>query len=731
MALSAGYIEGDGTSHDTDLSARGANHSAFALIANDTIALIKQATMKHVSWTIDPADDTRYRFEKGFDFLLMLCPCEVLKDAGPLALGLSAGTTKLHVLVSHVEVCFEAGMPSTATDNLDAWWKRLIEWARKLKKDSRMWTKDSELYKHQENDIGHTVGFVEHGTNADCIDGDGIPVAKPHFYYYVGAHYLYEQRKPGSQFYEAAALVRAIASSAVPTVAMMLNNPNDLSAMSGILQWLADSRRPEILCTASVNDSPGARIMDLNHRVQWAGGKASDRSTVLQKAFGRLLQADGYDSLQKTLSNSESAEAYEQYIRLVRERKSQLDPLALSTLKVMEDLLSNEVHIFDQDANKHLTSAHDRVSLLVQNTEAVAKAVDAASKGSVTGSISTSGSYGGYTKDEVAEIMLHCKSNELNEHADRVKARLHGKVKNAAGDMMPDPLAELKAIREILAVPRLQKDGAGNIITPKTHVLLGQVLLHNRKLTKAHHPIFEIITDLHEFLELYISQFTIWGYDLGESRPPNAKLRQLIIPNLLSAVRDEGWQRVDWLNEVALVVKSTKNYSEYDLVLVDFPMAELKYLTEVEPYLCNSLESVGISPTGVDSPASLLAQCRGLVSDTDHLKGDLHEDMQCNIADIFIEGLRCGFKHWKRAMHNRRPDVRLDRVLLPGAALLFRSLIVDVQSATERHRNLISVMPSLRKFFDAEGSQSTSSSLKSRGLSHPYHVTCARFFVCL
>ena len=65
---------GDGLDHDTDLAARGADHSAFALIANDTIALIKQATEKHVSWIIDPADDTRYRFERGFDFLLMLCP---------------------------------------------------------------------------------------------------------------------------------------------------------------------------------------------------------------------------------------------------------------------------------------------------------------------------------------------------------------------------------------------------------------------------------------------------------------------------------------------------------------------------------------------------------------------------------------------------------------------------------------------------------------------------------
>ena len=35
---------------------------------------IKNATEKHVAWTVDPTDDTRYLFGRGFGLLLLLSP---------------------------------------------------------------------------------------------------------------------------------------------------------------------------------------------------------------------------------------------------------------------------------------------------------------------------------------------------------------------------------------------------------------------------------------------------------------------------------------------------------------------------------------------------------------------------------------------------------------------------------------------------------------------------------
>ena len=728
MALSAAYYVADTADHEADLQARGDKHPAFALTTNATILLIKQATEAHVVWTVDPADESLYRFDVGFQLLMLLCPCEVIHDSASLAQKLTTGSTKLHVLVDHVALCFQAGMPSTSTVCADSWWSRLITWTKKLKDDPRMRTLPADIYEHQTDPNRHSQGFVDHGTNADCTDGDGVPVSKPYFYYYVGAHYLYAQRKAGTSFFKCAGLVRGVSASAVPTVAMMMEDPNDGSAMSGLLQWLADSHRPELLCSAAVTDAQAPRIMDLNHRLMWSsGGKDGDRLAVLQKSFGRLLKSGDYSALQKTLGGSEAQEAFEQYLRLVRERKSHLDPMALSTLKVVQEMLVLEVHIFDHDKNKSLVSAHDRVSLLVKNKEDADRALQSAKKGSALTSepvSASSGSSGGYTKDEIGAIMVECQSIAFCDHAARVLACANAVIVDPVTNLTtPDPLAELKAIREILAVPLLNRDALGALHTPNSHVLLMQCLLHNRKLTKTHHEVFQVITDLQDSLELYFSQFTIFGYYLGEGATPNAKLRQLIIPGLFSALRDEGWHRVDWINDVALVIKGVKNFTEYPQVLLEYPMADLRYLTEVEGYLCNSLEALGIQPTGKDSPAALLAQCRSMVSDTDHLKGDLHADMQASIGEIFVEGLRCGFRQWKKTAHNRRADVILERVLLPGAAILFRALIVDVQAATASHRNLVSVMPSLRKFFDADGSRSTNPSLQSLGHYPPHSCT--------
>ena len=71
MAFSAGYLFGDGDDHERDLIARGVSHSAFALVADATVAAVKAATEKHVAWGIDPADPSRYIFQNGFDLLLL------------------------------------------------------------------------------------------------------------------------------------------------------------------------------------------------------------------------------------------------------------------------------------------------------------------------------------------------------------------------------------------------------------------------------------------------------------------------------------------------------------------------------------------------------------------------------------------------------------------------------------------------------------------------------------
>ena len=105
MALAAGYYGGGSLDHDANLQARGTAHSAFALVGDAVIDLIKTATERHVSWTVDAADASRYRFESGFELLMLLCPCEVLKEPAVLSQRLTTGSTELHVLVEHIKVC--------------------------------------------------------------------------------------------------------------------------------------------------------------------------------------------------------------------------------------------------------------------------------------------------------------------------------------------------------------------------------------------------------------------------------------------------------------------------------------------------------------------------------------------------------------------------------------------------------------------------------------------------
>ena len=290
----------------------------------------------------------------------------------------------------------------------------------------------------------------------------------------------------------------------------------------------------------------------------------------------------------------------------------------------------------------------------------------------------------GYLRTDMANITATMARNScFAEHA----ARVINVYDSPDVDSDTRPLAVLHAI---LGVPRLTN---GTVDETKFHVLISQNCWYPR-LTAVHHRVFKIILLVRPHLWSYITQYTLFGKDLGLGQ--KEELRALVfseskVQTLLETGRMGD---INYDHDIFCFLQSAKD----GMAHMKRPKSEtsLQYshrgiLDDMEIYLINFHESIGLDPLAVDSTKQILLEQKVAVLNVACFDGNFQK-----IPTVQHESMRKLFndygKELMRVMKSKDPNELISRTLIMQGSLRFsaqRALLTETAEAAKKLNDLL------------------------------------------
>lgn len=500
-----------------------------------------------------------------------------------------------------------------------------------------------------------------------------------------GAQVTREMRvNPTGQFRQVGMRCAATMSKVISS--LMVGNVidrDDALAMPTIMEWIMTHPWPSHLDSASVFDMTPARIIDLNERVDYFQNPQM-ATTIAAKRFSTSLRSFPILSSKRWMGGVTVAQdAFALYCQLAREVAPKSDEWLRSTMQKVEAYLGSCRGMWESDKLKDLSNS-DLVAAIVQHHAANARLLEVADKGagSVTDSVgSSSGATGftlgaSYSKAELPAIVNTIGSLTFQRAAERVSAAARG----ADTDMVP-----LFVWREAMAV---QYDTQGNVDESASHIVIMQNMKRPR-LPSALHEVFGIMQKYHDYWARYITQYIMWGSDLGVSSNKHTAKQFVIDRKIAAQMLDRSTaHEIDFLNDVFAPIAAARDGGAPEKYTKHLPYASVSALDDAMTGFERLFEALGVAPMLTDSTNAIIVDIKKTIRGTKFIHTALREGTEENLHSLFYGVLEKAFFFIYSAMDSKDPLEAIIRTLVPVGSNLYK---LSTTELTECHNHVESI----------------------------------------
>lgn len=526
--------------------------------------------------------------------------------------------------------------------------------------------------------------YMREGVFEDGLDDFGIPDALPDYYYYFGATITRAMRiNADGQFRTMAFTVLNTLAKAqlVPVGAaergVEYSNP---MALSAVLQWLRDNVFPLEFDFSSLQDRTTQRAMHIQNVVLYFSG-SEKVETVLARSFRAISSQLSTLGTSRWLKELSGPEAYAQYCRLAKTYFPDENASLWNTMELTDKAVAGDSATWNKPSLDGRTGAA-LVSELVRLRLSNEEVVRGTAKKGAAGDQATGGG-DSLNATELKISMQQISSASFEKHANRIKA--------VEDSTLSPELKSLAVLHAALGVPRMP---SGVVDESVFHILIPQNVIKPR-LSIVHHWVFGILDKYKDQLDRYLSQYAMFGDDLGASAE-NAQHKMILLDaEALKSVKTGGWEEPDYLNEFECRLQALLDECEgepYDTKMQYITKANID---DLQKRLFWTHESLGIDPHMEGSTQYFLDEQKKIIQACRNYPAHRRQRIDALIQESFLTVLQHSGAHWYGQMISKDPTLKMNRCLGAACKAIYDATLGTIRDLLSTMRPMLRLDPDL------------------------------------